>query len=149
MAKFIFRLQSVLNIKEKVEDLKRNEFGKAVSELALAKMEKERLELEKENCLEDFRSSIDTGIEPYAISRYNIYIEKLKKMIIRQQQVVVRAEAFVEEKRIELVEAMRDRKTLETLKENDFEEFLDEEKKAEQKIVDEIVSYRGSKVKKS
>ena len=144
MARFKFRLQSILNIKEKVEDLKKNEFGKAVSALAEAQRVKADMEAARESCIEDFRRGIDVGIDPAAFARYNLYIEKMKQMIKRQEQVIADAEAFVEIKRQELVEAMRDKKTLETLRDNDFEEFLVEEKKQEQKIVDEIVSYKGS-----
>ena len=145
MARFKFRLQSVLTVKEKVEDLKKNEFGKAVSALAEARAKKAEMEAMRENCIDEFRKGIDEGIDPTAFKRYNLYIEKIKLMIKRQEQVIAEAEAYVEEKRAELVEAMRDRKTLETLRDNDFEEFLSEEKKQEQKIVDEIVSYRGSR----
>lgn len=145
MAKFAFRLQAVLGIREKMEDLKKNEFGKAVSELAAARQKKADMERQKADCIDGFRDSIATGIDPLDIRQHNQFIEKLKKMIKAQEQVIIRAEAYVEEKRAELVEAMRDRKTLEILKESDFEEFLTEEKKSEQKVVDEIVSYRGSK----
>lgn len=145
MAKFVFRLQSVLGVKQKVEDLKKNEFGKAVGLLARARQKKADMEQSKADCIDGLRNSIDKNIEPKDILLYNQYIDRLKHMIELQEAVIIKVEAYVEEKRAELVEAMRDRKTLETLKENDFEEFLEEEKKAEQKVVDEIVSYRGSK----
>ena len=144
MAKFVFRLGSVLGIKEKVEDLKKNEFGKAMMELAQARRAKAEMEQERDHNINEFRNSVSAGINPLEIHRYNLYIEKLKQMIIRQDRLIAKAEAYAEQKRAELVEAMRDRKTLETLKENDYEEFLNEEKKAEQKVVDEIISYRGS-----
>ncbi|MDR2182788.1 MAG: flagellar export protein FliJ [Clostridiales bacterium] len=144
MAKFRFRLQSVLSIKEKVEDLKKNEFGKAVTALAQAQRAKAEMEATRANAIEDFRRQIDEGINPAAFARYNGFIDKMKILIKQQEQVVAQAEAFVELKRQELVEAMRDRKTLETLRDNDFEEHLEEEKKLEQKLVDEIVSYKGS-----
>jgi len=134
-----------LTIKEKVEDLKKNEFGKAVSALAEAQRVKTEMEAMRDDCIDEFRRDIDEGIDPEAFRRYNLFIEKMKIAIKNQEQVVARAEAFVEQKRQELVEAMRDKKTLETLRDNDFEEFLIEEKKQEQKVVDEIVSYKGSK----
>ena len=143
MPKFKFRLQSVLGIKEKVEDLKRNEFGKAVSQLALEQKKKADMEDAKTANIASLKNSIETGISPEDIRQHNVYTDMLKRAIKQQEQVIIRAEAYVEEKREELVEAMRDRKTLETLKDNDYEEYLAEEKKAEGKVVDEIVSYRG------
>ena len=145
MARFKFRLQSVLTVKEKIEDLKKNEFGKAVMALAEAQRIKAEMEATRDKAIEDFRREIHEGIDPVAFGRYNHFIDNVKLAIKRQEFVVEQCEAFVELKRQELVEAMRDRKTLETLKDNDFEEFLIEEKKQEQKVVDEIVSYKGSK----
>ena len=146
MPKFVFRLQSVLSIKEKVEDLKKNEFGKAVGILAAERQKKVDLENAKADNVISLRTSINEGIQPEDIRQHNQYIDRLKQMIKHQEQVIIRAEAYVEEKRAELVEAMRDRKTLETLRDNDFEEYIIEEKKAEQQVVDEIISYRGSRV---
>ena len=143
MAKFKFRLQSVLGIKEKVEDLKKNEFGKAVSQLAYERKKKADMEDAKTANIASLKNSIETGISPEDIRQHNVYTDMLKRQIKQQEQVIIRAEAYVEEKREELVEAMRDRKTLETLKDNDYEEYLAEEKKAEGQVVDEIVSYRG------
>ena len=52
------------------------------------------------------------------------------------------AEDFAEDKRVELVEAMKERKMLDVLKENDKAEYNKEQLLKEQKIVDEIVSYQ-------
>ena len=145
MARFKFRLQSVLTIKEKVEDLKKNEFGKAVSALAEAQRVLAEMEAARGRCIDDFRREIDVGIDPAAFARYNQFLDNVKLAIKRQEFVVEQCEIFVEQKRQELVEAMRDKKTLETLRENDFEEFLIEEKKLEQKVVDEIVSFKGNR----
>jgi len=145
MAKFIFRLQPILGLKEKIEDLKKNEFGKAVALLAMERQKKIEMEQLKADTIDGFRDSIKQGINPDDIRQHNWYINKLKHMIEKQVQVIFRAEAHVEEKRAELVEAMREKKTLETLKENEFEEYLEEEKRAEGKIVDEIVSYQSSR----
>ena len=148
MAKFNFRLQSVLTVKEKIEDLKKNEFGKAVMELEIERQKKAELERKRVDCINGFRESIMQGVNPLEIQRYNLFIDKLKHLIKLQEQAIIKAQAWVEKKRAELVEAMRDRKTLDALKENDFEEFLVEEKKAEQKVVDEIVSYRTACLQK-
>jgi len=134
-----------LTIKEKVEDVKKNEFGKAVMALSEAQRVLVDMQAARQNAIDEFRRDINKSINPAAFKRYNQYLEQMKLAIKRQEFVVEQCEVFVEQKRQELVEAMRDRKTLETLRENDFGEFLIEEKKQEQKIVDEIVSYKGSK----
>jgi len=58
-----------------------------------------------------------------------------------QRLEVQRAEQNVEKAREHMAEAMREKKTYETLREQAFEEFLKEENRAEGKTVDELVSY--------
>jgi flagellar FliJ protein len=144
VAKFNFKLEGVLRLREKLEDLKKNEFGAAMQALERERIKLALLEQDRENTIESFRQSINEGIEPEDIHCHNNYLAKLKFLIRQQHIAIKRAEAFVELKRLELVEAMKDRKSLDILKENKFEEFMVEEKQAEQKIVDEIVSYKGA-----
>ena len=146
MAKFSFKLASILNIKEKMEDLKKNEFGKAVMALEAEKARLVVLQDTKILCIQSFRDSLKTGVKPDDLQQHNVYIDRLKELIKQQKIVILRAEEFVEQKRLELVEAMRERKTMDTLKDNAYEEFLAEEKQAEQKIIDEIVSYKTATI---
>ena len=142
MAKFKFSLASILNIKEKMEDLKKNEFGKALMALEAEKARLQALIDARIYCIESFRTSLARGVNPLDIKQHNQYLDNLKKRILAQQLAVNIAEKYAEEKRKELVEAMRERKALDKLKENAFEEFLIEEKQEEQKSIDEIVSYK-------
>ena len=59
--------------------------------------------------------------------------------------IVNKAKDFVEEKRLALLEAMKQRKVLEALKEKGKENYFKEELKKEQKMIDEIVSYKYNK----
>ena len=70
----------------------------------------------------------------------------IKNKIEEQETVVKSAEDFAESKRVELVEAMKERKMLDVLKENDKAEYNKEQLLKEQKIVDEIVSYQYNNV---
>ena len=145
MAKFNFKMASILSIREKMEDLKKNEFGKAVKQLEIEKNRMVNLLLAEKNCIDSFRQKLQTGTYPEDVRMHNLYLKRLEFLKIKQQEMIDAAEIVVEERRLELVEAMRERKALEILKENQYEEFLMEEKQAEQKVVDEIVSYRGAK----
>jgi len=140
--KFNFNLAPILSIKEKMEDLRKNEFGKAVRELEDERQRLVVLEQNRTDCIQSFCDGLRKGVRPEYIGRHNYFLERLKMLIKQQKAVIKQAEAKVEEKREELVEAMRDRKTLDTLKENAFVEYITEEKRAEQKVVDEIVSYK-------
>jgi len=145
MAKFNFKLASILSIKEKMEDLKKNEFGKAVMALEAEKARLVVLQDTKMLCIQSFRDSLATGVKPDDLAQHNTYIDRLKVLIKQQEQAILRAEEYVEVKRLELVEAMRERKTMDTLKDHAYEAYLEEEKQAEQKVIDEIVSYKTAK----
>ncbi len=142
MAKFNFRLQGFLNIKEKMEEQKKNEYGKAQKKLEEEKMKKEELELKHQNLIETLRQKIMLGIRPTELQQYNNYIAYTIEEIERQEENIKKAEIVVKQKREEVIQAMKERKMLETLKSKKYEQYLDEEKKAEQRVVDEIVSFK-------
>jgi len=142
VARFQFRLQGVLNINEKIENQKKQEYGLARAVVEREIQKKQALLDEREMQIDEFRRHIDGGISPQDSKVYNNYIEFLKEEAIRQDKVILDAKIIAEEKRKELVEAMKERKKLEKLRERQYEEFLNEQKLAEQRIVDEVVSYR-------
>ena len=142
MAEFEFRLQSFLSLKEKLEDQRRLEYGRAMAALERERKKEAVLIKEKEDTIDEFTKMVQTKIEPEKFTMLNIYIEIVKEKLVEQKKVVAEAERFAEEKRIVLVEAMREKETLQRLKEKDYEEFLVEEKRLEQRAVDEIVSYK-------
>ena len=145
MAKFKFKLDSYLKLKEKLEDQKKQEYGRAISVLEQERAEKARLARIAAENLASFRESLKKPIDPTALQRYGNYSELMKKRIAAQQETVERAEDKAEKKRLELVEAVKEKKALEILKGKALEEFRQEEKLAEQRTVDEIVSYRFKK----
>ena len=74
-------------------------------------------------------------------------MEDMKICIREQQYIIKQQEEKVAKARKKLDDAMKERKTYEKLKERAFEEFKLELNAAEQKEVDELVSFRhGSKI---
>jgi len=142
MAKFKFKLQSFLGVKEKIEDQKKNEYGKALN--ALKKEEEKKIALlnQHSNTINEMKIEMSSGIKPAQLQQYNNFIAYILEQIRLQETVIQKAKAMAETKRQELVDAMKSRKMLETLKEHEFENYMKEEKKAEQKILDEIASFR-------
>ncbi len=146
MAKFAFRLQSYLNLKEKLEEQKKLEYGKALAKLEEERKLKVSMENEKEETIASFKKGVSGAINSMEIQSFNNHIELLKRQIKQQEKVIAAAEKFVDTKRQELVEAVKNRKMLEKLKEKAKDEYIIEEKLGEQKIVDEVTSYRYSKI---
>lgn len=142
MGRFIFSLQNILNIKEKLEEQAKNEYSQAnlLLQEAIAKREQleERLEEEKRRLQEDISDSLNVREIRERENAVEIF-----RMYVRQQiLVVMQREKEVEVARQHLNEAMKERKTFEKLREHAFEKFRQEENLREQKEVDELVSYR-------
>jgi len=145
MAKFVFRFASNLRVKLRIEELKKLEYGRAIAALERERQKKATLVRERAETIESFRESVIRAITPDDLQMHNNYLGVLKERIIKQDGVIKKAEELVEQKRLELVEAMKERKIMEKLKEKDYEIFVREEQIKEQKIQDETVSYRYSR----
>ena len=142
MARFVFPMQNILNMKEKLEEQEKNQYAQANMRLQEAIAEQEALELRLENEKRKLQKDISSDLNINEIRRREDAVEILR-MYVRQQILVVKQrEKEVEAARERLNEAMKERKTFEKLREHAFERFCIEENLREQKEVDELVSYR-------
>lgn len=142
MGRFRYRMQNILNIKEKLEAQAKNEFAAANLELLeeqdiLAQMLKHNRELEEESKSLRLRDSLSIK----EIKDNTLSIELQKEKMKQQALRIHAAEKKVEQRRKVMVELMQEKKTHELLKERAFEQFLQEEKAAESKQIDELTSY--------
>lgn len=141
MARFRYKMQSVLNIKLKMETQAKQEFASAraeydeqVDKLNALEDRKRAYEREAQKLLDDVLSIRDILDNKMAIVRMDEYIKA-------QQFQVQLAASQVEKAREKLQEVMMERKTQETLKQKAFEAFLMEENRAESKEIDQLTSY--------
>ena len=147
MARFRYKMQNILNIKEKMETQAKQHFGEAkrsldLEEEVLAALFEQKEEIEK-HAVEVLQGDLDLqDIEDSQMSRIII-----DQKIADQKMRVQRAEEALERARQELEEAVKERKTHEKLKEKQFDEFVQEENRAESKTIDELTTYTyGQKV---
>lgn len=140
MAKFSFRLQSVLNVKTQQEDNLKNELGKAVQRLEAEKLELARLEGALDDLVAEFNEKAKKSTV-HKLIEFNEYLSLLTIKIKFQKENVNCAAMNVDKIREELVNAVKERKILDKFKEKKRAEYFQEQKKLEQKTNDEIVSY--------
>ncbi len=141
MARFRYSLQSILDIKKKMETQAKQEFSAAKNALD---DEEERL-----TALKDRKGYYETESEELRkgpldflameVNRRSLLV--MDDFIDTQDKEVKRAEKNLERARTALTNVMMERKTHETLREKAFENFLQEENRAESKMVDELTSY--------
>ena len=142
MPKFKFRLQSYYDVKIKLEDKAKQDYGLALVLLDRERKERMRLENERQSHLEQFRESLSGGVKPTEIQSINNYIEILKKHISMANERVKKARDLAEKRRIDLSEAMKQRKMIEKLHDNAKLRFIKESNRIEQRAIDEVVSYK-------
>lgn len=141
MAVFKYRMQNILDIKQKLEESAKMEFSEANARVAaeeekLSAIEMRKLAYEKEGEL---------------LRKEQLYVQEIKSnvqaisvlggMVKAQEREVEKAKVIQEQKRLQLQEAMQERKIQEKLRENKFEEFIREENARESKEIDELTSY--------
>ncbi|MBQ8591444.1 MAG: flagellar export protein FliJ [Lachnospiraceae bacterium] len=147
MSKFIYRMQNVLNIKNKLEAQAKQEYSAARAALNEEEDKLERLYKRKADYEEEARTLMSSKLDVHKINENNAAIMTMQNFIALQQDEVRRAELMLERARQKLEEVMKERKAQEILRDNAFEQFLQEEKAQESKEIDELVSYQyGQKI---
>lgn len=141
MGKFVFRMQSLLNVKIQIENSLKNELGKAVQELERQKDVLREIELEREEYIGRVNSECVEGISVGKLREFNTYIVYLNDRSRLQKENIKKAQNNVDKYREQLIKAMQEKEMLEKLKEKKYEEYLREQLKEEQKLNDEIVSF--------
>ena len=141
MAKFKYRMQNILDIKQKLEESAKMEFGEA----NLRVMEEEEklsvIEGRKAAYEEQGRKLREDRLHVGDIRNNTQAVSVLRDMEKAQEKEVEKAKVIQEQKRLQLQNAMQERKTQEKLYENAFEEFVREENARESKEIDELTSY--------
>ena len=141
MAKFRYRMQSILDIKYQLETQAKMELGKAQIALNEEQEKQQRLIDRKAAYLEEGRRLREDTISVNDLRDNRNAVLIMDDLIVAQRIEVAKAAEAVEFARQKLTEIMQDRKMHEKLKEKALLEFLEEEKRAEAKVVDELTSY--------
>ena len=141
MAKFVYRMQNILDIKQKLEEQEKANLG-----LATARYNEEQMKLR-----EVIKRQADYERQLRDLSLGTLNINEIKsckqsitsmKVLVRDQMIAVsKAQKQMEAVRKRLNEVMMDRKMHEKLREKEFDKFLQELNYEEGKLTDELVSY--------
>lgn len=142
MAKFVFKMENILKIKKQLENQERMAYGEASAKV---REEEEKLRalmtrrIEYENRAKELVSGT-LRLNEIVANRNSINV--MKSMIRTQMIEVQTARKNEELARKRLSDAMTERKIYEKLKEQAFERFKKEVIYEENKVNDEMVSYR-------
>ena len=141
MAKFRFKLQSILDIKLKLESQAKIGYGQANAKLRKEEAALQMLITQRSTYEKRAVELVSGNISIRDIKENRQSIDIMKSKIRAQMMVVHAAEKQVEAARLKLNEMMMERKTFEKLREHAFEEFKQEVAYEENQAVNELVSY--------
>lgn len=141
MARFIYRMQNILDIKYKLEAQARSDYAVAAAKVAEEEEKLAALFLRKREYEQNSKRLLEDKISVQDLKINKKAIDAMKSLIRDQSIQVHMAQRALEEERRKLSEIMQDRKTHEKLKENKFEEFKEELKAEESKEIDQLVSF--------
>ncbi len=141
MAKFVYKMQNVLNIKERMETQAKTEYAKQLGMLH-EEENKMRSIADTLNSYKAQARELACGTLDIVKIRHCNEAIKITEDMAKNQAIRVRiAEKNVEAAMNKLAMAVKERKIQEKLKEKAFEEFLHELNEQELKEIDEVVSF--------
>lgn len=149
MAKFIFKMESILSIKYKLEDQAKAEYGMEIARLREEERKLEMLVEKKEAYQAALTEAVQDALDIREIKDLENCVENMKYNINVQKFVIKQQQQRVDQAREKLDNAMKERKTYEKLKEKAFEQFKMEIEAQERKEIDELVSFRFRSAKES
>ena len=125
-------MQNILNLKYKTEGQARMEFGAAMAALREEEDKLQALYDRRARYFEEGRQMRNADSLPVRdIMQNDTFMDRMDEMIEDQKLEIQKAEAVVEEKRQVLTIEMQERKMHERLREKAFEQYLEDEKRAE------------------
>lgn len=143
MAIFRFRLSALLRVKVQLEKNAKNELGVAVQKLEQERRRLAEIGEEIAALLQSFSAAVTGHIDTERIKGLRAFIAAREAARSRQSEVVKEASRTVDTIRERVVALMKERKVLEKLREKEWEQFRVEGLQEEQRLADELVTYRG------
>lgn len=140
--KFTFRFQTVLNVKEKEEDIKKYDVGFATKKHKKETDSLENMEKNKGKIVIKWREETKKRLKIKDLRRFADEFEHIKMKIENQNILVKKSEERVNQEIKLLVEAKKQRKIFEKLKEKDYDSFKYDYLKVEEMLVDQIVTFK-------
>ncbi|MCK4373036.1 MAG: flagellar export protein FliJ, partial [candidate division Zixibacteria bacterium] len=117
MKKFKYRLQALLKVKEHIERERQREHASAVQKVHQQSNELDRLDRSRDSNVSQQRDQMKENLLVAEMLVYSRYLARLKRERLAGTELLKALEEEREKKRTDLVEAAKERRVLEKLKE--------------------------------
>lgn len=145
MAKFVYRMQNILEIKYKLETQAKSAYAEANAKLISEKLKLKQIYDDINKYQNQMRNQGKDVLNISDLKWCCNAIELKKDAAEQQKKVINNAKRDLELARIKLKEVMVERKTHEKLKEKAFDTFKKDLQDTEKKEIDELVSFKFNK----
>lgn len=142
MKKFRFRLQTLLEQRQATEDRLLAELGEVRREEAAEQQRLGELVARLQQARQDVADALQGKADPRRVEVADEYAKALRDDVRLQELTLEAVRERVEAKRLEVVEAMKERQVLEALRDKQERGYLLAQARAEQNQLDEIASVR-------
>ena len=141
MKKFKFSLQSVLRVKTIHEKQKKAELAEIQS--VLNKLLTHRADLVKklENSSSQYGAEMRAGMTVPRMAWYLNFADYIQSQIKALDVSIREAEQKKQDKRTELIAVVKEIKTIEKLREEQYKAYLEEVSKEEEKVLGDLISF--------
>ncbi len=138
MKKFRYRLEPILKIKSHTEKQRQKEHAVALQQVYRQKEQLSEIDRERERTFEFQRSRLQGPIRTHQLLAGSRYLVRLKRDTMTGSELLKGLEREAERKRLQLVEASKQRKIYEKLRERQETKFNQEVEQHERKTLDEL-----------
>jgi flagellar protein FliJ len=142
---FNFKLQSILNVRKTQEDKLLQEFSEKQKELHKEKEHLESIQRQKMLLIDNLRNVQGKTVNVAEIVMNTDGIKRYQKSETLQKEQVGEATKRVDEKKEALFEAIKKRKTMETLKTKQLDRYQTEANLLERTAIDEMAIVRHNR----
>lgn len=137
-----FEMQQVLNYRTELEKMRKQEFAAARQDLDAAADRLEQDKREAAKLAEEFSGRQQQIDSIFEMSLYADFFARKRDEIKEQQRRIASLDRVLEDRREELVQATKEKKVMEQLKEKQKEAFLKEQAHKEGLLLDEIATQK-------
>lgn len=144
MKQFVFTLQPLYDMQESIEKQYKMQMSEIEAELRKRLGDLEVLSGNFDRMKNEYCSAMASGVQAVKVKEYGNFFERLKAVMSLVQDKITSLEWEKEKCLAKLVQARREKKLLDKVRENQYSEYMDGLKKEQDKRVDDLISYRAS-----
>lgn len=145
MKKFRFRYENILKMRLDTEDDIKNKLKKLNQELHQLENDKLVLEHNYKTYRHEVQQMLEDGLKGYEVQRINSFQSYYRAKIEEADLEIKHMERRIEDVKFDLMEAIKERKIMEKIKEKDFKLYLEAVNAMEGKSTEEVVNFQNSR----